>query len=82
MAKKTLLDDVLGRIVHRKPGFRTWFDRLPPEAQEELLVVKAGFNPDIHKKRTFALAIIESSRERGWETAEVQGVISWLARKP
>ena len=78
--KKSLLDDVLSRAVRNKPGFKTWFDRLPAEAQAELLIVKAAFNPKEHQKNAYATSIIESCRERGWQTAGRQGVIDWLDR--
>lgn len=78
--RKSLLDDVLTRTKRSRPGFRTWFDRLPPEAQAELLEVKKAFNFGEHQKNAFAISIIESCRERGWPTAGRQGVIDWLER--
>lgn len=82
MSKKTsLLDDVLSRAVTTPPGFKTWFDRLPPEARDELEAVKAAFNPAIHKKSPYAKAIIAAATERGWEISGEQGVIAWLNRR-
>lgn len=79
MAKKaTLLDDVLNRVQCSRPGFKSWFDRLPTEAQEELNQVRAQFNPKVHQKRAFANAVIEAAKERGWETSGIQGVLAWL----
>ena len=78
--RKSLLDDVLSRALRNKPGFKTWFDRLPPEAQVQLLEVKKAFNPKEHQKNAYASSIIESCRERGWQTAGRQGVIDWLDR--
>lgn len=79
--KPSLLDDVLSRAVAGRPGFRTWFDRLPADAQAELEAVRLAFNPTIHKKNPYAKAIIAAATERGWEIAGVQGVITWLNRR-
>lgn len=82
MAKaKTLLDDVLSRTSVSKPGMKTWFDRLPSDAQAELDTVKQAFNPAVHQKRAYAKAIMEAAAERGWEVAGVQGVIAWLNKR-
>lgn len=76
-----LIDDVLGRVRGVKPGFKTWFDRLPEAAREELNAAKAAFNPAMHQKRAFAQAVMEAARERGWETAGINAVIAWLNKK-
>jgi hypothetical protein len=80
-AKTSLLDDVLARAQAVKPGFKTWFDRLPAEQQAELASVKASFDSSRHQKRAFALAIMEAARERGWKTGGVQAVLAWLNKK-
>lgn len=81
-AKQTsLLDDVLARARGKKPGFKSWFDRLPADAQAELLVVKQSFDPRVHQKNAYANAIIQSCNERGWQTSGRQGVIDWLERR-
>lgn len=81
MAKRTLLDDVLSRAKRATPGYRSWFERLPPEAREELESVRKAFDKGLHQKKAYALAVIEAATERGWQTAGVQGVISWLNAK-
>ena len=82
MAKaKSLLDDVLARASNNRPGFRTWFERLPIDAQEELSAVRESFNPRIHQTRAFSLAIMEAAQERGWETGGIQAVIAWLKKQ-
>lgn len=81
MANRTLVDDVLSRTAPSRVGFRSWFERLPADAQAELEAVREKFDPAQHQKRAFALALIEAARERGWETAGEQGVIRWLIRK-
>ena len=78
----SLLDDVMSRAAHGRPGFRTWFDRLPPDAQSELEIVRNALNPAIHQKRAYCFAIIEAAKERGWETSGIQGVIAWLNARP
>ena len=78
---KSLLDDVLSRASNGKPGFRTWFDRLPADAQSELSAVRESFDPRVHQTRAFSLAIMEAAQERGWETGGVQAVIAWLKKQ-
>ena len=78
---RSLLDDVLSRAANNRPGFRTWFERLPTDAQAELSAVREAFNPNTHQTRAYALAILEAAKERGWETGGVQAVIAWLKRQ-
>lgn len=80
-ARPSLLDDVLAKASNGKPGFRTWFDRLPADAQSELSAVREAFNPNTHQTRAYALAILEAAKERNWETGGVQAVIAWLKRQ-
>ena len=80
-ARPSLLDDVLARSSNNRPGFRTWFERLPADAQAELDAVREAFNPNTHQTRAYALAILEAAKERGWETGGVQAVIAWLKRQ-
>ena len=75
-AKPSLLDDVLARASNGKPGFKTWFDRLPADAQAELSAVREAYNPNTHQTRAYALAILEAAKERNWETGGVQAVIA------
>ena len=78
---RSLLDDVLARSSNNRPGFRTWFERLPADAQAELDAVREAFNPNTHQTRAYALAILEAAKERGWETGGVQAVIAWLKKQ-
>ncbi len=80
-AKTSLLDDVLARASNNRPGFRTWFERLPADAQAELDAVRQSFNHNTHQAKGFALAIMEAAQERGWETGGVQAVIAWLQKR-
>jgi len=77
----SLLDDVLAKASNNKPGFKTWFHRLPADAQAELDAVRQSYNPNTHQTRGFALAIMEAARERGWETGGIQAVIAWLRKR-
>jgi ABC-type transporter Mla subunit MlaD len=77
----SLLDDVLARSSNNRPGFRTWFERLPADAQAELDAVREAYNPNTHQTRAYALAILEAAQERGWATGGVQAVIAWLKKQ-
>ena len=79
--KTSLIDDVLSRAKGRKPGFASWFERLPAAAQEELLAVRATFDPMTHQKNAFASAIMSACADRGWATCGRQGVIDWLDKR-
>lgn len=74
----SLLDDVLAKAVRSTPGFLPWYERLPPEAREELEAVRAAYDPEKHQKTVYAKAIIAAARERGWPICGPQGVINWL----
>ena len=80
-ARPSLLDDVLAKAANGKPGFKTWFERLPADAQAELDAVREAFNPNTHQTRAYALAILEAAKERNWETGGVQAVIAWLKKQ-
>lgn len=77
----SLLDDVLSKTSASRPGFKTWYERLPADARAELDIVKQAFNPAVHQKRAYAQAIIAAATERGWEITGVQGVIAWLNKR-
>lgn len=76
--KSSLLDDVLSHAGRTKRGTKTWFEKLPPDAQSELDAVKKAFNPSIHEKNSYASAVIAAAKERGWQISGRQGVIHWL----
>lgn len=80
-AKTSLLSDVLSRAANTRPGFPTWFERLPADVQAELEAVRDSFDHKKHQKRAYARAVIEAGRERGWEIGGPQAVIAWLERK-
>lgn len=82
MAKASLVDDVLSTVASHASGVRTWFDKLPPEAQAELDAVREQFNPSLHKKHVFARAVIAAAEKRGWPIAREKQVLQWLESKP
>lgn len=80
-ARPSLLDDVLARAVNKRPGFATWFERLPADAQSELDAVRESYDPAIHQKRAYAAAIMDAARDRGWNIGGEQAVIAWLKKQ-
>ena len=82
MAKASnMLDDVLGSVANYRPGPRTWFDKLPPEAQHELLAVRTAFDPAVHQKRAFYRAIKVAAEKRGWHIASEKQISDWLRQR-
>lgn len=82
-AKPTsLLDDVRKRVVRRKPGFPSWFEKLPAEAIAELEAVRQAFDPTVDEKKAYAKAIIASLTERGWPVSGTEAVCRWLNARP
>lgn len=84
MARAPLVKSVLEKVVVKSHGPRNWFDRLPPAAQKEIAELRDYFHTEDHgiPKKTFAVAVIEVAKERGWNISGVQGVVEWLNRKP
>ena len=79
MADAGLVDEVLEAVANAGSGPLTWFERLPPEAQQELLRVRAGFDPAKHQKRAFYRALKAAADRRGWSIAGEKQVTQWLA---
>lgn len=83
MAKQTratLTDAVLAQAKNNVPVPQTWFTRLPAEVRAELDALKAQWRAGelAIQKRPLARAIIDTMRERGYQTAGLQGVEDWL----
>lgn len=79
--KKTFLSIVEEKLSEKKPGYRSWFDCLDEDAQEELTAIKSRFLSGEYgatTKSAMARAIIAAASERGWKTSGMQGVIHWL----
>lgn len=82
--KKSLLSEVAERAASSTPGYRSWFNQLPSEAQAELSVVRDAYlSGELRgrQKRSVALAVMAVARERGWRTSGIQGVMAWLDAK-
>ncbi len=81
MSSGSMLAEVLNRVANSSAGPASWFDRLPPEAQAELLEVRAGFDPARHQKRAFYRAIKACADSRGWDIAGEKQVTTWLSQR-
>ena len=79
-SEPTLTDAVLAQARNSVPGPSTWFTRLPADVREELEALKARWAAGeiAIQKRPLARAIIDTMRERGHQTAGLQGVEDWL----
>lgn len=76
-----LLADVQARIVVRRAGYASWFDKLPPDSQAECLAVREAFRRgEIGTKAHVARALIAAAKERGWSISAEKQVSQWLAR--
>ena len=76
-------DRVAERVASIKPGPRNFFDRLPPEAQAELVEVRRRFHAGEIQSSASALAdvLIEEAAASGYELCGPQGLRVWLSRK-
>ena len=79
---KSLADDVGELMVAYSP--RTWWDRLPEDAQRELLAVRERFQSGGYQGSGTALARVLEARcaERGWKTCDHKRLREWLAKTP
>ena len=77
-AATTLIDEVLETVANMQPGPQSWFDRLPPEAREELESLRNQFDPQRHQKRAFFKALRAAAERRGWQIAGEKQVTLWL----
>jgi hypothetical protein len=73
-----LVTEVLGSVRNGTTRNASWFDRLPLEAQAELEAVRQRFDPSIHQKRAFYLALRAAAEKRGWQIARERQVTLWL----
>lgn len=77
----SLVDEVLANVVNKGTGPKTWFDKLPPEAQAELEEVRQSYDPTVHQRRAFYRAIVAAAEKRGWHIAGEKVVGEWLERR-
>ena len=77
----TLVEDVLANVKESRPGFASWFDRLPDDARAELEAARKAFDPTKHQQTAYAKALIDAAQLRGWEISGIQGVIAWLKKR-
>lgn len=80
-SKPDLLADVQARIVVRRVGYASWFDKLPAESQAECLAVREAFRRgEIGTKAHVARALIAAAKERGWQISAEKQVSQWLTK--
>jgi hypothetical protein len=79
----TLASDIAARIVQKRPGFPTWFEKLPKDLQDALDDVRRRYESgDISsQQRPFALAIAAEVADRGFPEPGLQAVLIWLRKK-
>lgn len=80
--KSSLVAEVLSLAAAPRRGSVPWYQKLPPEAREELEAVRQAFTPGVHELNAYARAVMAAADERGWQTSGIQGVIAWLRKKP
>ena len=80
---KPFAASVAAHAANRRPGFQSWFDKLPPEAQKELSAVRELYHAGKFGDLTLsamALGIMRAASERGWATGKEQRVVAWLRK--
>jgi len=82
-ARQSLVDRVAERIAATPSRPRNFFDKLPPEAQAELLEVRRRFQAGELQASASSLAelLIEEAATSGWEVCGPQGMRVWLSRR-
>ena len=76
-----LLADVTARVEAKRCGYPSWFEKLPPDAQQECVAVRAAFRRgEIGSKAAVARALISAARERGWAISAEKQVCLWLVK--
>lgn len=84
MSKKNhtgLLSEVVANANAVRPGYQSWFEKLPPDAQVECLAVRDAFRRgEIGTKSVVARALIAAAKARGWSISAEKQVSTWLAK--
>ena len=79
---KSILDDVNARLTIKQAGYKSWYERLPPEAQAECDNVRAAFRRgELGPRSAVARALIAAASSRGWPIAKEKQVTQWLDRE-
>ncbi len=80
---QSLADRLADRVSALKHGPRSFFDRLSPEAQAELLEVRRRWQCGELPASASALAdlLIEEAAASGYDLCGPQGLRVWLARR-
>lgn len=82
MAKvSSLLDEVMAAVANARPGARSWFERLNPDAQAEILKAREMFDPATHQKRAFYKAMKAAAEKRGWHIPGEKQFTDWLRQR-
>jgi hypothetical protein len=81
-ANHVALGDEIVSVLQANPAV-TWFARLPPEAQEELLAVRSRFQSGGYaaRRHQVATALVSIAGKRGWNLPTESTVSKWLKRK-
>jgi hypothetical protein len=79
----SLADRLAERVAAIKPGPKSFFDRLAPETQAELLEVRRRWQSGELPASAIALAdlLIEEAAASGYDLCGPQGLRVWLARR-
>ena len=81
--RHSLAERVAQRVAAMPSRPRNFFDKLPPEAQAELLEVRRRFHAGELQASASALAdlLIEEAAANGWDVCGPQGMRVWLSRR-
>jgi len=82
MPKQVTIGDEIVAVLQANPAV-SWFARLPPDAQEELLAVRERFHAGGYSARRHqvATALVASAERRGWKLPTESTVSKWLKNK-
>lgn len=84
MKPKPLLEQIRSRVAARPPGpkRKTWLERLPPDAQEQIVAAKAEWKAGtiVSTARMLADDIVELCRQEGIATCSPETMRTWLSR--
>jgi len=79
----SLADRLADRVASLRPGPKSFFDRLAPEAQAEMIEVRRRWQSGELPTSASALAdlLIEEAAASGYDLCGPQGLRVWLARR-